>query len=340
MYNNRGIAYEKKRSTTVIADYTAAIRLQPDYATAYRHRRVHLLSETRVRPLHRRPHGSDRFSLDNADAYQLWRRPQGQGQYDRAIADYTAAIRLQPDHAEAYYNRGHAHGAKDEHDQAIADFTAAIRIQPDMADAYVDRGVAHGKRGEYDQAIADCTEAIRIKPDLAMAYYVRGDAHEEKGDQERAAADYAKAKELGMTGPSPKYQAAPEEPAASVLSIGKRYEYPTGNIEMATRVNRGEPLPAVLEDLKRKWTPGYEYLWDEYDAESLIDSDEKRQFMVNQLLYADRLIPGSSVPGTRHQRVGPVPVCVGSSRGGPRTRGEVPRGPRRRPAFPADGRSS
>jgi hypothetical protein len=66
----------------------------------------------------------------------------------------------------------------------------------------------------------------------------------------------------------------------------KRYEYPTGNSEFAIRVNRGEPLPAVMEDIKPKWTPGNEYLWDEYDAESLIDTEEKRQYTVNQLLYS------------------------------------------------------
>jgi hypothetical protein len=69
-------------------------------------------------------------------------------------------------------------------------------------------------------------------------------------------------------------------------SAGKRYEYPTGNIELAIRVNRGEPLPAVMEDLKPKWTPGNEHLWDEYDVESLIDTGAKRQYTVNRLLYA------------------------------------------------------
>jgi hypothetical protein len=68
-------------------------------------------------------------------------------------------------------------------------------------------------------------------------------------------------------------------------SGGKKYEYLTGNVELAIRVNRGEPEAAVREDILMKWTPGNEYLWDEYDLESLIDTDEKRQCTVNQLLY-------------------------------------------------------
>jgi hypothetical protein len=45
----------------------------------------------------------------------------------------------------------------------------------------------------------------------------------------------------------------------------KRYEYATGNVELAMRVERGEFLMAVIADIKPQWTPGNEYLWDEYD---------------------------------------------------------------------------
>jgi hypothetical protein len=66
----------------------------------------------------------------------------------------------------------------------------------------------------------------------------------------------------------------------------KRYDYPTGNIELAIRVNGGEPLATVLEEIGAKWKPGNEHLWDEYDIESLIETDEKRYHVVNRLLYA------------------------------------------------------
>jgi hypothetical protein len=65
----------------------------------------------------------------------------------------------------------------------------------------------------------------------------------------------------------------------------KRYSFPTGNVETAERINRGEPLHKVINDIKPKWTPGNEHLWDDYDADSLVDDEEKRQYAVNQLLY-------------------------------------------------------
>lgn len=66
---------------------------------------------------------------------------------------------------------------------------------------------------------------------------------------------------------------------------GKRYPYPTGNVELAMRVERGELLMAVLAEVKNQWTPGFEHLWDEYDPESLLDTPEKRRHAVNYLLF-------------------------------------------------------
>ncbi len=75
------------------------------------------------------------------------------------------------------------------------------------------------------------------------------------------------------------------EPASLTPAGRKRYAYPTGNVELATRVERGEYLLRVMADIQPRWTPGNEYLWDEYDPESLIDTPEKRQHLVNSLLF-------------------------------------------------------
>ncbi len=66
----------------------------------------------------------------------------------------------------------------------------------------------------------------------------------------------------------------------------KRYEYLSGNLELDTRVQGGEPLRSVLDEILLQWKPGNESLWDDYDAESLIDTEEKRREGVNQLLYS------------------------------------------------------
>jgi tetratricopeptide (TPR) repeat protein len=54
---------------------------------------------------------------------------------DGAIADFTKAIELKPDYAEAYYFRGLAKQAKRDLDGATTDFTKAIELKPGYAEA-------------------------------------------------------------------------------------------------------------------------------------------------------------------------------------------------------------
>ena len=115
------------------------------------------------------------------------------GQYDRAIADCTQAIRLDPRYVYAYNNRGRSYHAKGDYDRAIADYDQAIRLDPRYALAYNNRAFSYHEKGNYDQAIADCNEAIRIDPKSALPFNNRGRAFQEKNDLERAVADYDEA---------------------------------------------------------------------------------------------------------------------------------------------------
>ena len=115
------------------------------------------------------------------------------GQYDRAIKDYTEAIRLRPDNAFAFRLRGDAYSLNSQHDQAIKDYTEAIRLKPDDAFAFNNRGSAYRQKGQYDRAIKDYTEVIRLKPDDAWAYKNRGNVYLRKADHDAAMRDYKQA---------------------------------------------------------------------------------------------------------------------------------------------------
>ena len=120
----------------------------------------------------------------------------GKQDYGRAIADFSHAIKLDPKYAAAFYNRGAAYSVGNEYDRAIADFSEAIRLDPNFAAAYYNRGTAHAGKNEYDSAIADFSEAIRLNPRFAAAYNNRGFAFMGQKDYDRAIADYSEAVRL------------------------------------------------------------------------------------------------------------------------------------------------
>ena len=101
----------------------------------------------------------------------------GAKQYDRAIADYTTAIQLKPDYAEAYNDRGFAYYLKGDAERAIADYTRAIALRPNYPMAYNSRGVVYMSHG-YGAAksVPDFDRAIALKPDFRYAYINRANA--------------------------------------------------------------------------------------------------------------------------------------------------------------------
>ena len=121
---------------------------------------------------------------------------QNRRNYERAVEHYTEALRLNPQLAEAYINRGNTYLNIGDFDRALSDYTEAIRIKPNFAMAYNNRGNAYAKKGDYDRAIEEYTKAIEINPDSAEAYYNRGNAYYNKDDFNRAIADYTKTIQL------------------------------------------------------------------------------------------------------------------------------------------------
>jgi len=114
--------------------------------------------------------------------------------YDKALADYTQAINLEPKNADHYISRGDAYYFyKEDYDRAIADFTQAINLEPKNADHYISRGDAYLEKKDYNKAFADYTQAINLEPKNAWHYISRGDAYLEKKDYDKAFADYTQA---------------------------------------------------------------------------------------------------------------------------------------------------
>jgi tetratricopeptide (TPR) repeat protein len=116
--------------------------------------------------------------------------------YERALADYNEAIRLEPRSAHPHNGRGNVYRAKGDNDRAILDYSEAIRLDPKYGSPYNGRGNAYLDREDYDRAIADYNQAIRLDPANPYPYNGRGNAHRAKGDLDWAIADFTESARL------------------------------------------------------------------------------------------------------------------------------------------------
>jgi tetratricopeptide (TPR) repeat protein len=112
------------------------------------------------------------------------------GDKQGAIDDYTLAIKFNPNLAKAYYNRGIVRNDLGDKPGAIDDFNLAIKFNPNYAQAYNNRGVVRDELGDKPGAIDDFNLAIKFNPNLAKAYYNRGIVRNDLGDKPGAIDDF------------------------------------------------------------------------------------------------------------------------------------------------------
>jgi tetratricopeptide (TPR) repeat protein len=118
------------------------------------------------------------------------------GDKQGAIDDYTLAIKFNPNLAKAYYNRGIVRNDLGDKPGAIDDFNLAIKFNPNYAQAYNNRGVVRDELGDKPGAIDDFNLAIKFNPNDAYAYYNRGIVRNELGDKQGAIDDFQQAANL------------------------------------------------------------------------------------------------------------------------------------------------
>jgi tetratricopeptide (TPR) repeat protein len=133
-FNNRGGAfYYKGEVERAMADYEQAIKLDPFYAHAYNNR--------------------------------CWSGAV-LGRTEQAAADCSKVLKLY-NVANTFENRGFIHLKRGEFDLAIADYEAGLRLEPpNKADFLYGRGLAKTKKGDAGGA-ADIAAAKAIDPHIA-----------------------------------------------------------------------------------------------------------------------------------------------------------------------------
>ncbi len=142
-------------------------------------------------------------------------------QYQDAIADYDAALRLRPKYPDAMLNRAIAYDRIGQGDQAIAGYSDTIKtitsieaaklagnipypepaaqLEQNLEGAYLDRGIALAKHGKFNESVGDFEQAARLEPDNPKAFEDLGHALILTGDNDAAITAYNRAIRLDGT---------------------------------------------------------------------------------------------------------------------------------------------
>ena len=116
--------------------------------------------------------------------------------YDKAVLDFTRAIKLPPGDKRLYRERGSAYQALEEYKKAQADYEKALELEPADAELYTTLGDVQERLGEVQEALQSYQKAIQIDPNYARAYNNRGVVYLSQMETEKALADHRKAVKL------------------------------------------------------------------------------------------------------------------------------------------------
>lgn len=119
--------------------------------------------------------------------------------YDRAEADYNAALQIEPLDPDFYAKRGFYFTRRERYNDALADFVKGGDLVPTDGGFPFGEGSVFEKLGQHEKAIERYTEAIRRNGQVANYFRERGSAYNYLGRFIEAKADYDKALALGYS---------------------------------------------------------------------------------------------------------------------------------------------
>jgi len=213
--------------------------------------------------------------------------------YDEAIKHLDISIKLNPNYAESFGNKGIAHAEKRQYQKAINNYDKAINLKKNFYSAYLNKGIALKntqkykdairyfefcikinpgdpkifsnlgnlfiKQKKFNEALKAFDKAISLENKFAEAYNNRAGANEQLGNYKQAIVDYEKA-----------------------LKINNNLDYVRGKILHAKMcINDWEDFDVQIESLKREIKNDKKIILP-FPLLSLIDDPELHKLVAEQ----------------------------------------------------------
>lgn len=139
------------------------------------------------------PNGNRTNSTSQAeDFYKTGVSYTNDKQYDKAVASYTSAITINPNHVEAYICRAEAYICLDDYERATSDLEKAISLNPKHMRA-LGLSILNYDGDDYDFLIGRITQFLSIDPENIIGYSFRGLAYYHKKQYDKSITDLTKA---------------------------------------------------------------------------------------------------------------------------------------------------
>lgn len=124
-------------------------------------------------------------------AYLAGGRHFADGRYERALAEYEAALRENPRHLPALRGRAETLIMLGREREAVATYDRLIALQPNNPGHYANRGIAHDRLGEHAKALADYEKSLSLDPALGegpgwLTRFLRNQPEKPPGIADRA----------------------------------------------------------------------------------------------------------------------------------------------------------
>jgi tetratricopeptide (TPR) repeat protein len=109
--------------------------------------------------------------------------------YQQAVEQFNKALEIDPNSWNAYYRRGIANQYLGNLDAALADYQAAMQLNPNLVEAMTARAGIFADKGEVQRSIDELTKVIDQKPTVE-AHYRRGTGYATLKEYDKAIEDF------------------------------------------------------------------------------------------------------------------------------------------------------